>query len=386
MIRPVYFDTDRYFCQKKLAKIENGGDICHGSSTHGPKQCVIQNTCSQINYHGLPWNILTVPHIKIEDAINGNYDTDIYLEITTAMWCFLKDRSWVKGKKIIITNYAESWLRGMEVLISPNAIIDSTVINDIKLAKESIVVRDNVSDIDGVRCVPYHNFYLETREQYGDLKWIPWSSNYEQTVYDNIDSLGNKDKLYTALLGNNKLHRDDFWEKIKNAGLSSASIHKSSGIVGGFGYQPAPYDVWAHEFEYHRYVAKEWVCDAELWVAHETHYSAVGMDQNHPNTPMTEKIWKPVCYGMPFLINAHPDIIKGIEDLGYNTFTSVFGDYIDMDYSITNDNIIHIIENFYNYPVQKLRKICLENFERWKQLDENNYNNLFWKQLNTTYE
>jgi hypothetical protein len=390
MIRPVYFNTDTYFCQKKLSQIidTSMADITPGLSSHGPDQCILQNTCSQIQYYGTPWDITTIPHITIEDAVNGNYDTDIYLEITSAMWFFLADRSWVKGKKIIVTNYSEAWLRGIPVIIDPYQILDKTVVDDLKIAEEAILVRDNVSTIEGIRCVPYHSFYQESRGCCGNSgkinpspRWLPWTHHYEQVVYNNINRLGNKDTLFTALLGNGKKHRDDFWKKINESGLVER------GFVGGFGYQPIPYDDWQGDFVLRdRYIAKEWMYDAELWVSHETHYSDPFMLPQQANTSITEKIWKPICCGMPYLVNAHPDILKGIEDLGYNTFTSVFGDYIDIDYAVTNDNIIYILENFYSYPIDELRSICTENFERWKEFDAESYNNFFWDKLNIQYE
>ena len=116
MILPILFSKEHIDIDK-LANLSNQADITPRKLPYGIKACVLQNTLSQIHWNGRDFSLSDIPYITIEDVISCNYDTDTYLEITTAQWFVLKDRKWVKGKNIIITNYTEAWVRGLPIAI-----------------------------------------------------------------------------------------------------------------------------------------------------------------------------------------------------------------------------------------------------------------------------
>ena len=63
-----------------------------------------------------------------------------------------------------------------------------------------------------------------------------------------------------------------------------------------------------------------------------------------PITQITEKTFKSIRYGMSFLSHGTVHTLNALEDMGYNTYKEIFGNYIDDDYKTTNDNIVEIIK------------------------------------------
>jgi hypothetical protein len=385
MIRPIYFDSDEYFDPIQIDRLisENYPDISPGKSFSGSNQCILQLTLTQIHDWG-PWGIDDIETIHIKDVISGNYDQNIYLEIPTAFWLCLKDRTIFRHKNILITNHYEAWLRGLPIAIEDDieCLTDIDVVEDLLLAKNHVVIRDNNVSIDAINCIPYPAFYREARDMITDgtgrHDWIPWCTNYHKFVNDNIDHLPNKEKTYTALLGYNKMHRDDL-----NNRLTQSSVE---GYLGGFNYGELKDDLPV-ETRHDRYIAKNWLWNSKVWISAETHPALPGANPNTYNVmaSLTEKTWKPICMGMPFLMVNHPDCISYLEDMGFNPFIEVFGNYIDADYVNTNKNIVHILENFEDYDITKIQDICRKNFERFCEHDTPSMHDTFMARLGISY-
>ena len=391
MIRPVYFDSDEYFDPIQIEKIvsENYSDISPGKGFSGSNQCILQLTLSQIHNWG-GWGIDDIETVHIKDVISGNYDQNIYLEIPTTFWLCLKDRTIFKNKNIMITNHFEAWLRGLpmdtqhELVGKDNdCLIDTNVVEDLLLAKNHVVIRDNNVSINAINCIPYPAFYREARDmisvdQSCTHDWIPWCDDYYKFVNDNIEHLPNKEKTYTALLGHKKIHRTDL-----NNRLTQSSVE---GYLGGFGYSELKDDLPV-ETRHDRYIAKNWLWNSKVWISVETHPANSNTTPNTHNViaSLTEKTWKPICMGMPFLMVNHPDCVDYLEQLGFNPFIEVFGNYIDYDFTVTNQNIITILENFEQYDATRLQRICKNNFERFCELDTLGMHDVFMTRLGISY-
>ena len=96
---------------------------------------------------------------------------------------------------------------------------------------------------------------------------------------------------------------------------------------------------------------------------------------------ITEKTWKPIIVGHPFIVYGNVGTLKYLKDLGYRTFDR----WIDESYDEENDHfkrchmIIDEIEKFKNYSIEDLTKIREEMFETcnhnkkhyYKRLKEN---------------
>ena len=383
MILPIKFSNDTYFDSTLLSNYFMY-DIDRDKSVCQPDQDVLHNACTQMHNFPKAWN-LKDHCIDFEDVLNGNYEQDAYLEITVGHWRLLKDRSWVKGKNIIVTIFTEAWFTGFPVYVNTlnQEVDDITVLEDLKLAKNGILVRDNACKIEGIKCVPLHSFYMEAQEHH--KRWIPWCNNYEDFIHENISRMDLKSHKFTALLGHHKIHRTDFYRKINEKKLHT------QGYIGGFDYKEMEHD--EHQVENilddelkDRFVAKPWLWNSKLWVAHETHCVFDRQDERFMMGPITEKTWKPIAFGMPFVVNCNVAQLDRLEELGFDTFRSVFGDYQTNDLMSTNDNIIDIIENIDTFETKELQRICRKNWIRFLNFDRLDYQKRFWQELGVDYK
>lgn len=381
MILPILFSKEHIDIDK-LSKLNTHADITPGKLPYGIDACVLQNTLSQIHWSGRDFNLNNIPYVTMEDVISCNYDIDTYLEITTAQWFVLKDRKWVKGKNIIITNHCEAWVRGLPIAIdNTEGLVDLTVVTDMLLAKDCVLVRDNATTIPGIRCLPYHPFYIDSRDQIINdgrkHRWLPWCDNYHQFVEDNIAQLPYKPKTYTALLGWNKLHRDELHSMLTKSNME--------GYLGGFGYNTVEHD-HPGSIEHDRFVAKEWLWESKVWLSVETHCPTTELPhKSNQMSSITEKTWKPIAMGMPFLIVNNPDCLNSLRELGFNSFIEVFGCYIERDFVGTIDNIVDILENFDSYDTQRIQEICKHNYNRFIELTSDDFRKHFMDKLRIAY-
>ena len=387
MILPIRFENKSYFIPERL-EYSHFFDIAVDREVSGDHQDIWHLACSQVHNYNKDWK-LQENFINFEDVLHNNFDPDAYLEITIGHWFLLKDRSWAKDKNIIVTNFTESWLRGLPCFGNDfgREIIDLTVLSDLKLAKNPVLVRDNAVKIDGIKCVQVHYFYMECREHH--KSWIPWCKNYEEFVAENINRIDQKKNNFVALLGHHKPHRTDFLKKIRKEIKKNPLDVK--GYFGGFDYGKIDADEHQDKHIYDnflkdRFIAKEWLWNTKLWVAHETHCTYEGQEPEYVNAPITEKTWKPIAFGMPFVINCNIQQLERIEELGFDTFRSVFGDYHTNDFETTNDNIIAIIKNIDNYESKELKRICRKNWIRFMNLTEFDFQDIFWKELEIDYK
>lgn len=386
MIRPIYFDLDDYFCEKKIAELRQCPDISPGGDLTGDNQCILQNACTQTHhlFHSSysELSISEIPHIKFSDVLSGNYDDNIWLEISSAHWYILKDRSWVKGKKIIVTMAYEGWIRGIPMLLHDQNvnIHDPGVLSDLNLALDHRLVRDNASKIEGINTVPYHGFYVETRFQY--KAWVPKVDDFEKFVATNIERFDRKPKKYTSLLGRIKPARTEFFEKI-----FSESLEKE-GYIGGYKYRKIPFEQKNDNqgIKFDRYVARQWLEQSKLWIVHETHCPSEDQPDCQSITQLSEKTWKPIAYGMPFVVNTFPEYFDALKSMGFNPYDEVFGNYIESDFSKTNDNIIDIIKNIDKFDANKIKNIARHNYERFTSFTARDYNDYFFKLLDISYD
>lgn len=381
MIIPIRFENDSYF-KKEILNSHGYFDVAKDKDASGDNQDVWHLACSQMNNFNREWS-LEEKYVNFQDVLTGNFDTEQYLEITIGNWFLLKDRSWAKDKNIIVTNFTESWLRGLPCYGNhlDESVYDLDVLEDLKLAKNPVLIRDNAIKIDDIKCVQVHYFYMECREHYE--KWIPWCSNYEEFVANNINRIDEKQYKYVALLGHTKPHRTDFQNKIQKLGVPA--------FIGGFDYGKIDYDEHQKDhidqnFLKDRFVAKQWLWNTKLWVVHETHCTYKGQPQDYMCAPITEKTWKPIAFGMPFVINCNIKQLERLEELGFDTFTSLFGNYHTDDFETTNDNIIEIIQNIDSYDTKELKRICRKNWIRFMNLTHFDFRDKFWKELGISYE
>ena len=101
----------------------------------------------------------------------------------------------------------------------------------------------------------------------------------------------------------------------------------------------------------------------------------------------SEKIYKPIAIGMPFMVLGNPGSLSVLKDLGYETFSRWFDEDYDLDYDI-KDRIQIIVKNLKTYSdfkpndLVKIRKemttVCKNNLEIYKVHSKQNdlYNSI----------
>jgi nucleoside-diphosphate-sugar epimerase len=80
---------------------------------------------------------------------------------------------------------------------------------------------------------------------------------------------------------------------------------------------------------------------------------------------LSEKIWKPISCGHPFMVLGNKGTLKKLKELGFKTFDKWFDESYDNEeeMSIRSEMIINEIEKFKNNTVDELKQIRNEMFE-----------------------
>ena len=101
----------------------------------------------------------------------------------------------------------------------------------------------------------------------------------------------------------------------------------------------------------------------------------------------SEKIYKPIAIGIPFMVLGNPGTLSVLKALGYETFSKWFDEDYDLDYDI-KDRIQIIVKNLKTYSdytpndLVKIRKematVCKKNLEIYKVHNKQNdlYNSI----------
>lgn len=294
--------------------------------------------------------------VHIESDIDDNY----YFEVTCFAWyCMRKGDSVLDNKNVIISHDSEAWIPGLDII--PGLLPNLSIIQDFyffehfKRFRSCTVLCDNVDPRanklnSNLKFVPTWSFLSEFSNRAINQEEV---KHVRDSIPRNIKSF--KKYKYISLLGKTRLHRTDFYNKVKNTELES---------VGILGAVPGHYDnirpVGETLFKNDREVNLDWVRDARFWISHETHHEYSSC--NYKISQLTEKTFKPIYYGMPFLINGGKYCLIKLEELGFKTFRDIFGDYHSDSYEETNNNIIKII-NSNKLDLDKITEYCLYNHD-----------------------
>jgi len=326
----------------------------------------------------------------LHDYLVTDFDDTHYFEIPMSLWYILKDRKKLfAGKNVIISQPAECFFVGMKCdqLYYPSLIKqDPTVISDLDACKSASVVWDNIDS--------------RNRERFPNINWIPsnlWLPEYthaqvrfqpnvvshRKQLRENV--FKQKKHNFVALLGKTKMHRVDFAKKVVDKNL-----HLDNEIGTNFKEE---HDDYRHfelkyerndSFEYHmdRDMQPEWYKECKVWISLETAYNDHEIPEDELQfSQLTEKTFKPMAYGMPFLLNGGYGIFEYLETLGFKTFTDVFGDYTGETYADTNTNILQILENLDSYDWEVIADHCEHNYDMLMSWTKNKVLSLYLDKL-----
>jgi hypothetical protein len=79
-------------------------------------------------------------------------------------------------------------------------------------------------------------------------------------------------------------------------------------------------------------------------------------DQLYPY--FTEKIWKAIAFGHPFILYSNPNSLKLLQELGFKTFNDFWDeDYDSMSGNYRLESIFHLTLEIASWPIERLNKI-----------------------------
>lgn len=334
------------------------------------------------------FDLNNVPKIKFQDVLNRNVNlkSDDFLEISCDLWWALKDRKWIEGLNIIVGNCFESWVTGLHQFEAWNLheAIDYTVLDDTHLANRFLYVFDNYDKnceklYPHIEWVPTHAFLqeavdvMQVKKEHNhwmkrNCTWFDNSNSYIDKIRDNILNR-EKEYKYTCLLGGMKEHRINFLEKLQKHRLDKDGILGTYDI--GWDLRPKGEDKMTSD----RWTLEEWISNSKLWISMETWGIKIKDNKKFiPSSSITEKTYKPMIFGMPFVVNGGEYVLSSLKEMGFENFVDIFGDYHNMDhYAFTNSNIIEIIkdiDNIYENNKNKIVDACIHNFSHLKSFEK----------------
>lgn len=104
-----------------------------------------------------------------------------------------------------------------------------------------------------------------------------------------------------------------------------------------------------------RHYEAEWYNQTNFTVVVETYHERAGLF-------LTEKTFKPIMYGHPFIMYGQPRSLEYLKTLGFKTFPNIFDESYDT-ITDTNKRREKIIEQIQKMPTAQCKEIVQHNFE-----------------------
>lgn len=323
-------------------------------------------------------------NMSLDDYLSTD-DDNLYIEIPVALWYVLKDRTKLfKNKNVILSHSAECFIPGIKCSQQkfPDKIkFQDNILSDLSVCKNAIVAIDNIDPRNQIR-FPFIN-------------WIPtnvWLCEYHYKlqnkphIRDSItfNNLKIKKHKFVALLGKRKPHRTNFADIIIENNLVDNNVIGTN--MPGEMYRDlfpkyeSKNNEWGPVSD--REMKIEWLTKCKLWISFETVYDDLDIQENEMvYSQLTEKTFKPMAYGMPFLLHGGLNCIEHLNSLGFKTFIDIFGDYRGKTYIETNKNILDVIQKCDTYDWNKIAEYCVHNHDTLLKYDSKTVTELFFKNL-----
>ena len=122
----------------------------------------------------------------------------------------------------------------------------------------------------------------------------------------------------------------------------------------------------------------DWILKSKLYVGTESYMSVDSqiLQQGYTKYPIrfvSEKVYKPLAWGMPFIILGNARTLLKIRQLGFKTFDGLIDESYDLedDPKIRYDMVLNAIKSFIDSPPdsEKLLKICKFNLDLFYDTD-----------------
>lgn len=226
--------------------------------------------------------------------------------------------------------------------------------------------------------------------------FLPKLYDYDENLAaaQQVDSLYNHDKPYKFLFLNGRIraHRKYLLEKFRLNGLLDQCLWTNLDSNPGSGYElqlwhdgnnlmlgssvtqslPIEYEVDRYrdyinqttDFHYKKYVLfnNEW---GEIYLEpkpyQDTYFSLVTETVfSYPYSFRTEKIWKPIAIGHPFIVVANTGFYRDLHNLGFQTFAHVIDESFDLivDNQKRIERIVEVVDDLCSQDLASLMKQC----------------------------
>lgn len=171
------------------------------------------------------------------------------------------------------------------------------------------------------------------------------------------------DKSHSFLMqiGNAQPLRTKFYTELKSLNLLDNAkysfLHLGIALEGAVkDYEPPnnPYP--------QRYYDPEWYNKTNFTVVVETYQERAGVF-------LTEKTFKPIMYGHPFIIYGQPGSLQTLSALGFRTFNDIFDESYDTVVD-ASERSKRIIEQIQKMPTSKCKEIVQHNFDLFWNRDK----------------
>ena len=264
----------------------------------------------------------------------------------------------------------------------------------------SLIVANNNSDKIGINKVRYENFRLNTiffpnfflstynhlknyissadKNMIPDKKFLCLNRRMYHHKYQIIEELFNRGLLDETRFTwvDNKSSKNLSNKKLVDYLQIDVNDFRSIQLEGDVMYGS---DLSNHE-EYLYTINPDWYYRSKVNIITETNL-------NESEIHMTEKTWKAIYLGVPFVISASKHHLKTLRDMGFKTFNSVINE--DYDEMTGNGKIKHVVDSaeelssIYNDP--SVLEICRFNQSLYSNIEHHRRicNDLF---LNNLYD
>lgn len=180
--------------------------------------------------------------------------------------------------------------------------------------------------------------------------FLPKILDYEENLAaakksQKIFEIRNKPFLFLFLNGRRRSHRTFLLSRWQTSGLLDqalwSNLDSGSGPVRSLPtvYEPSRYhgnQTGSQGYIKHELFANEWgeiYLDPKPYI--DTYFSVVTETvHDYPYSFRTEKIWKPIVMGHPWLVSANRGFLRDMRNLGFRTFSNI----IDERYDDIDDN------------------------------------------------
>lgn len=231
-------------------------------------------------------------------------------------------------------------------------------------------------------CMNLNEFYFSTASDPNKLRAI--------STTEHIFSKINKPFNFLFLNGVGRSHRVELWKNLSNNGTLQTSLHswlsvKDSGDGCDIPVKllPKEYESPYTNTEINGKYKEQWPryqrLKSDLWKGHwvdghivpaqyiDTYFSVVG-ETNISDAPFTtEKIYKPILAGHPFIVASTPGYYDYLHNLGFETFSDYINESFDHEessskrLSLIADQIKILCSSNLDKFLSNVKEICLYN-------------------------